>query len=61
MRHWRMREPSLDELLEDDVMNRMMHRDGFDAGSFRRQLEDMAERLAERTRRNGSGGGSTFE
>jgi len=61
MRHWRMSEPSLDELLEDDVMSRMMHRDGFDAGSVRRQLEEVADRLADRPRRSCSGGGPTFK
>ena len=61
MRHWRMNEPSLDELLDDDVMDRMMRRDGFDAGTVRRQLEEVADRLAERPGRNCSGGTSTFE
>jgi len=61
MRHWRMTEPSLDELLADDVMGRMMHRDGLDARSFRRQLEEVADRLAEKSPRDGSGGGPAFD
>lgn len=61
MRHWRMSEPSLDELLEDDVMDRLMRRDGIDADAFRRQLEEVADRLAERSQRHCSGRGPTFE
>jgi hypothetical protein len=45
---WREREPSLDELLEDDVMQRVVRRTGSDPAEFRRRLAELARRLPAR-------------
>ncbi len=46
MHSWRvMREPSLDELLGDEIMERMIRRSGLDTAEFRRQLAELARRL----------------
>ena len=51
MRSWRMTgEPSLDELLGDEIIDRVMERDGLDAAAIRRLLREMAQRLAMRPR-----------
>ena len=57
---WRMAgEPSLDELLGDEIVHRMMRRDGIDASELRLALAEMARRIAARRRENcGSGCGS---
>lgn len=48
MPKWRMAgEPSLDELLGDEMMVRVMRRAGLDAAELRRRLVDMAQRLRE--------------
>jgi hypothetical protein len=50
MRPWRMTgEPSLDELLGDEIIDRVMERDGLDAAAIRRLLREMAQRLATRS------------
>ena len=45
---WREREPSLDELLEDEMMQRVVRRTGTDPAEFRRRLADLAARVAVR-------------
>ena len=46
MPKWRMAgEPSLDELLGDEVMVRVMRRAGLDAAELRRRLVELAHRL----------------
>jgi hypothetical protein len=42
---WREREPSLDELLEDEVMQRVVRRTGSNPAEFRRRLAELARRL----------------
>ena len=41
-------EPSLDELLSDEIMDRVMRRAGLDVVEFRRRLAELARRLGER-------------
>jgi hypothetical protein len=49
MPQWRMTgEPSLDELLGDDTMRRVMQSAGLDAMEMRRRLVDLARRLSDR-------------
>jgi hypothetical protein len=49
MRQWRMTgEPSLDELLGDEIMGFVMRTAGLDAPELRRRLIELARRLAER-------------
>jgi hypothetical protein len=49
MRDWRLAgEPSLEELLEDEMMHRVMRGAGLDAREFRRRLSEIARRLRER-------------
>jgi len=49
MRQWRMMgEPSLDELLGDEMMEWVMRAAGLDATELRRWLAEMAQRVAER-------------
>ncbi|HXP32222.1 MAG TPA: hypothetical protein VN832_14100 [Stellaceae bacterium] len=43
-------EPSLDELLGDEIVDQVMERDGLDAAAIRRLLREMAQRLAARPR-----------
>jgi hypothetical protein len=46
MAQWRMAgEPSLTELLADEIMARVMHADGLDEAHVRSQLTDLADRL----------------
>jgi len=46
MPKWRMAgEPSLDELLNDEMMDRVMRRAGLDATEMRRRLAELARRL----------------
>ena len=53
MREWRMAgEPSLDELLGDEMMDRVMRRAGLDARELRRRLVEIA-----RQRRDGNSSG----
>lgn len=50
MAKWRMTgEPPLDELLEDEVMDRVISKAGLDRSELRRRLAELARRLAERT------------
>ena len=49
MGKWRMTgEPSLDELLDDEIMGYVMRTAGLDTSELRRQLADLARRLADR-------------
>jgi hypothetical protein len=51
MRPWRMTgEPSLEELLDDEIMDRIWERDGLDAATVRRLIREAACRLAGRPR-----------
>lgn len=43
---WTMMEPSLDELLEDEIMERVTRSDGLSVAEVRTQLLDLARRLA---------------
>ena len=46
---WRMLgEPTLDELLSDEIMDAVMRRAGLDARELRRRLVELAHRLGER-------------
>lgn len=57
MAKWRMAgEPSLDELLDDEIMDRVMRAAGLDAAELRRRLTDLARRLADPPRREASCG-----
>jgi hypothetical protein len=58
MTKWRMPgEPSIDELLDDEVMDRVIRKAGLDRTELRRRLADIARRLAERPcRQPGSDG-----
>lgn len=48
MPKWHMAgEPSLDELLGDEMMVRVMRRAGLDAAELRRRLVELAHRLRE--------------
>jgi hypothetical protein len=50
MREWRMMgEPSLDELLDDEIMTSVMRSAGLDERELRRTLADLSRRLAWRT------------
>ncbi|HZT52448.1 MAG TPA: hypothetical protein VFA22_10965 [Stellaceae bacterium] len=63
MREWCMAgEPSLDELLGDEIMDRMMRAAGLDAREMRRQLAEIARRWRERvaSNRRGGSGRATF-
>jgi hypothetical protein len=42
---WREREPSLDELLDDEMMVRVMRSTGIDSVELKRRLADLAHRL----------------
>ena len=58
MPKWRtLGEPSLDELLNDEIMEYVLRADGLDVGEVRRRLADLARRLAERARACASGRG----
>ena len=47
MTKWRMAgEPSLDELLGDEIMAPVMRRAGLDGAELRRRLAELARRLA---------------
>jgi hypothetical protein len=48
MAEWKMNmvEPSLDDLLEDDVMRQVLRSAGTDADGMRRRLRETARRLA---------------
>jgi hypothetical protein len=54
------REPNLDDLLDDEIIDSVMRRDGLDASELRRQLEEVADRLADRSADVESRGGSGF-
>jgi hypothetical protein len=55
MREWRMAgEPSLDELLDDEIMESMMRSAGVDERELRRRLRELSHRLAWRTAPTGS-------
>ena len=44
---WRMiGEPSLEELFADEIMDRVLERDGVDVAALHRLLRDIASRLA---------------
>lgn len=46
MKTWRMTaEPSLDELLSDEIMDQVTKRAGLDTSELRRRLADLAHRL----------------
>jgi hypothetical protein len=42
---WREREPSLDELLDDEMMVRVVRSTGIDSVEFKRRLADIAHRV----------------
>ncbi len=49
MTKWRLAgEPSLEELLGDDIMASVMRRAGLDGAELRRRLTELARRLGER-------------
>jgi len=49
MPRWRMAgEPSLDELLDDEMMDRVMRRAGLDATELRRRMVEVARQREER-------------
>jgi hypothetical protein len=49
MAKWRMLgEPPLDELLEDEIMDRVISKAGLDRSELRRRLAEIARRMAER-------------
>jgi hypothetical protein len=49
MTKWRLAgEPSLDELLGDEIMAPVMRRAGLDGAELRRRLAELARRLGER-------------
>ena len=51
MGKWRMTgEPSLDELLGDEIMDHVTRTAGLDKSELRRRLADIARRLADRAR-----------
>jgi hypothetical protein len=57
MAKWRLAgEPSLDDLLDDEIMDRVMRAAGLDATELRRRLADLARRLADGPRRDASCG-----
>jgi hypothetical protein len=61
MQKWKMtREPNLDDLLDDEIIDSVMRRDGLDASELRRQLEEVADRLADRSAEADLRGGSGF-
>jgi hypothetical protein len=61
MPKWRMLgEPSLDELLNDEIMVSVLRADGLDVNEVRRRLVELARRLAERARTCTSGRGPAF-
>jgi hypothetical protein len=50
MSAWRMAgEPSLDELLDDEIMHHVTRTAGLDTAELRRRLADLARRLDART------------
>ncbi len=52
MTKWRLAgEPSLDELLSDEIMAPVMRRAGLDGAELRRRLAELARRLGERANR----------
>ncbi|HXQ51843.1 MAG TPA: hypothetical protein VN802_12165 [Stellaceae bacterium] len=61
MAKWRLAgEPSLDDLFDDEIMDRVMRTAGLDAEELRRRLADLANRLADEPQRDDScGGGSS--
>jgi hypothetical protein len=55
MANWRMTgEPSLDELLGDEIMEQVTRTAGLDRSELRRRLADLARRLADRPCRDHS-------
>ncbi len=57
MTKWRLAgEPSLEELLDDEIMGSVMRRAGLDGVELRRRLAELARRLSERARCEQSGG-----
>lgn len=59
MRRWQMAiEPSLDDLLGDEIMIEVMRSAGIDADELRAQLHKAARRLARPERKRGSEGRS---
>ena len=50
---WREREPSLDELLDDEMMVRVVRSTGIDSVEFKRRLADIAHRVGSGTSRAG--------
>jgi hypothetical protein len=55
MANWRMTgEPSLDELLGDEMMDHVTRTAGLDKSELRRRLVDLARRLADRACRDRS-------
>jgi hypothetical protein len=61
MPKWRaLGEPSLDELLNDEIMEYVLRADGLDAHELRRKLVELARRLADRACGCTSGRGPAF-
>jgi hypothetical protein len=61
MPKWRMLgEPSLDELLDDEIMAYVLRADGLDVNEVRRRLVELARRLADRARACASSRGPAF-
>jgi hypothetical protein len=54
MRKWEMPgEPSLDELLGDEIMDHVTRAAGLDKSELRRRLAELARRLGDRLPKNG--------
>lgn len=54
MRKWQMPgEPSLEELLSDEIMDHVTRAAGLDKSELRRRLAELAERLADRQPKKG--------
>ncbi|HUB96688.1 MAG TPA: hypothetical protein VL993_12270 [Stellaceae bacterium] len=61
MPNWRsLGEPSLDELLSDEIMQYVLRAAGLDAVEFRRRLKEMSKRLGDRARVCASSRGPAF-
>ena len=56
MQHWSKGEPSLDELLCDDMMDRVVASTGMSREEFRSRLAEIANRLDARAAQSGADG-----
>jgi len=56
MQNWSKGEPSLDELLRDDMMDRVVASTGMSREEFRSRLAEIAHRLDARAAQSGADG-----